>query len=232
VKTVGQSRLGKAGDIARKATRDAAEAILADPAKAGKRAKAVIITPTDTPAEVGEAIRTALEPGRGRKVPASATPPEHVRGFPGAAGTAARGLVGLGTALSAAGLAQDIAKGDVPMAVGNALSTSGGILEGLAVARAGAAVAGVSAVTGGLVTGGAGIAITESVSSYRAFQAGDVVGGVASALGAASGASIAIGAVGTAAGVAGAPALLAGGLVAGLAVGAFQLGRYVGRRFQ
>ncbi|MEU6250686.1 SpvB/TcaC N-terminal domain-containing protein [Glycomyces sp. NPDC047010] len=223
IKSTGQ--LSDVGDIARAATRDAAGSIAGDPALAGRNPRAVIITETDVPASITNDITTATNPGRGRRIPPGAQTPEHIRGFPGRAGTAARVLTGVGTALSAAALAYDIYQGDYAMAVGDALGTVGGGLELYALAVPGATVAGVSAMTAGLVIGGLGIAATSAVSGYRAYQRGDVPGVVAGAVGVGAGLAIAAGAIGIAAGIAGAPVLLAVGIVAAIGVGIFHLGR-------
>ncbi|GAA1677251.1 hypothetical protein GCM10009830_25230 [Glycomyces endophyticus] len=218
------AQLDDVGGIARAATRDAAGSIAGDPALAGRNPRAVIITETDVPASVTTDITSATNPGRGRRIPTGAQTPEHIRGFPGRAGTAARVLTGVGTALSAAALAYDIYQGDYAMAVGDALGTVGGGLELYALAAPGATVAGVSAMTAGLVIGGLGIAVTSGISGYRAYQRGDTAGVVAGAVGVGAGLAIAAGAIGIAAGIAGAPVLLAVGVVAAIGVGIYHLG--------
>ncbi|WP_198667711.1 toxin TcdB middle/N-terminal domain-containing protein, partial [Glycomyces dulcitolivorans] len=223
------AQLDEVGDITRAATRDAARSIAGDPNLSGRNPRAVIITETDVPVAVGDAITDALVPntrGRPRSVPAGALPPEHIRGFPGNAGAGARVLTGVGTALSAAALAYDIYQGDYAMAVGDALGTVGGGLELYALAAPGATVAGVSAMTAGLVVGGLGIAVTSGISGYRAYQRGDTAGVVAGAVGVGAGLAIAAGAIGIAAGIAGAPVLLAVGIVAAIGVGIYHLGDF------
>ncbi|MEU5962081.1 SpvB/TcaC N-terminal domain-containing protein [Micromonospora parva] len=220
---------GKAGDIAREATRDADAAIQANPSgtMAGKRSQAVIITETDAPASVGNAIRTATNPGRGRKIPATATTPEHVRGLPGRTGMAGKGLSVLGFGLSAFALWGDYQQGDWEMGVGDALGAVGGGLELYAIAVPGATVATVSAMTAGLVIGGIGLAAVSYVSMNRAAEAGDTPGVVAGAVGIGAGLAIAAGAIGVAAGsVVIAPVVLAVGIVAAIGVGIFHAGRY------
>jgi RHS repeat-associated protein len=224
IKSTGQ--LDDVGNIARAATRDAAGSIAADPALAGRNPRAVIITETDVPASITTDITTATNPGRGRRIPTGAQPPEHIRGFPGRAGTVGRVLTGVGTAFSAAALAYDIYQGDYAMAVGDALGTVGGGLELYALAAPGATVAGVSAMTAGLVVGGLGIAVTSGISGYRAYQRGDTAGVVAGAVGVGAGLAIAAGAIGIAAGIAGAPVLLAVGIVAAIGVGIYHLGDF------
>lgn len=221
------SQFDKAGNVARSATRDAATAIKRNPSgtMAGKAPRAVVITPTDTPANVGQEIRTATAPGGGRKIPTGAAPPEHVRGLPGGWGVAGKALTGIGFALSAWALWGDYQRGDVPMGVGDALSATGGGLEIYAIAGGGT-ILGVSAMTAGLVIGGLGIAIASGVSGVRAYQAGDTAGAVAGGVGVAAGLAIAAGAIGIAAGVACAPVVLAVGAVLAIAVGVFHLGRH------
>jgi RHS repeat-associated protein len=216
------------GNTTRSAARDASGAISSDPTgtMAGKDARPVIITPTDAPASVGDDIRTALNPGRGRKIPTNAAPPKHVRGLPGAVGVAGKALTGVGFVLSAYALGGDYARGDVPMGIGDALGTTGGGLELYAIASPGAAIAGVSAMTAGLAIGGVGIAVTSGVSMVRSARAGDTAGTLAGGVGVGAGLAIAAGAIGIAAGVAGAPVLLALGAVAALGVGIFHAGRY------
>jgi RHS repeat-associated protein len=216
------------GGLTRSATRDAARAIADNPTgtMAGKRPRAVIITPTDAPRSVSTDIGTSLNPGPGRKIPANALPPEHVRGFPGRWGTGARVLTGVGAGFSAYSLYNDIEQGDVPMAFGDTLGLVGGGLELYALAVPGATVAGFSAMTVGLVIGGLGISVTSGISAYRSFQAGDTAGGVVGLVGVGAGLAIAAGAIGIAAGIAGAPVLLAVGVVAAIGVGVFHLGRY------
>ena len=111
--------------------------------------KAVIITPTDAPASAGAGVRTATRSGGGRKIPANAARPDHVRGLPGRAGAAGRFFTGFGTALAGWALLGDIERGDVPMGIGDAFSFVGGGLEIYAIAVPGAAIAGVSAMTAG-----------------------------------------------------------------------------------
>ncbi|WP_205324731.1 SpvB/TcaC N-terminal domain-containing protein [Glycomyces sp. YM15] len=222
IKSTGQ--LGKVGNIARSATRDAASSIAADPALAGRNPRAVIITESDVAATVSADIASATQAGRGRRIPPGALPPEHIRGFPGRAGSVGRALTGIGTALSAAALVNDIYQGDYAMGVGDALGTVGGGLELYALAVPGATVAGASAMTVGLVVGGLGIAVTSGISGYRAYQRGDIPGTVAGAVGVGAGLAIAAGAAGIALGIAGAPVLLAVGVAAAIGVGLYHLG--------
>ncbi|RAO61096.1 hypothetical protein LUPAC06_00985 [Micromonospora saelicesensis] len=220
-------RYGKAGDIARSATRDADRAVRANPSMAGKRSQAVIITETDAPASAGNAIRTATNPGRGRKIPASATAPEHVRGLPGRTGMLGKGLGVVGFGLSAFALWGDYQHGDWEMGIGDALGAVGGGLELYAIAVPGATVATVSAMTAGLVIGGIGLAAVSYVSMNRAAEAGDTPGVVAGGVGIGAGLAIAAGAIGIAAGsVVIAPVVLVVGIVAAIGVGIFHAGRY------
>jgi hypothetical protein len=192
----------------------------------GKAPRAVIITPTDAPAAVGADVADALTPGGGRKIPAGAAPPEHVRGLPGRTGMAGKGLLGLGIVLSGWALVGDYQRGDVSMGIGDALGFVGGGLEVAAIAVPGLAVGGVTAMTAGLVLGGLGIAVVSGVGGYRAYEAGDTPGAVVGGVGVAAGLAIAAGAAGIALGIAGAPVLLVVGIVAAVGVGAFHLGRY------
>ncbi|ASW53868.1 SpvB/TcaC N-terminal domain-containing protein [Plantactinospora sp. KBS50] len=220
---------GKAGNIARSATRDADAAIKANPTEtmSGKRPQAVIITETDAPAAVGNAVRTATTPGGGRKIPAGAQAPEHVRGLPGRVGMVGKGLSVGGFALSAYALWGDYERGDWEMGVGDVLGTVGGGLELYAIAVPGATVVGVSAMTAGLVIGGLGLAAVSYVSMQRAAEVGDTPGVVAGAVGIGAGLAIAAGAIGIAAGsVVVAPVVLAVGIVAAIGVGIFHAGRY------
>jgi RHS repeat-associated protein len=210
------------GQIVRDATRDADAAITANPTgtMAGKRPQAVIVTPTDAPASVDADIANAL--GRGRRTFGNTPlPPEHVRGFPGGWGTAARGLGIGGTGLSAISLANDIRTGDAPMVVADTLGTAGGGLEIYALYSSGATVAGVSAMSAGLVLGGAGIAIGSGISAYRAYKRGDTPGVVAGIIGVAAGLAIVAGVI------FGAPLLLAAGIIGAIGVGLFHLGRWL-----
>jgi RHS repeat-associated protein len=210
------------GTITRSATRDSANYITDNPGTTGgRRPQAVIITPTDAPADAVRDINTALNPGKGRKIPSTALPPEHVRGFPKVAGGIGAGFTIGGTGLSAYALYGDIQRGDVPMGVGDTLSTAGGGLEIYALSTSGATVFGVSAMSAGLVAGGAGIAIASGVSAYRAWKAGDIPGAVAGAIGVLAGLAIMIGVI------FGAPLILLGGLIAALGVGLFHLGRWL-----
>jgi RHS repeat-associated protein len=219
-----------AGKIARSATRDAADYITANPTTTvGSRPQAVVITPTDTPAAATTEIATALNPGRGRKIPLNAVPPEHVRGLPGTVGRIGAGLAVIGTALSAWALVNDYQAGDVPMGVGDALGTVGGGLEvyalGSAALGGSATVLGVSAMSAGLVLGGAGIAVASGVSAYRAYQRGDTAGVVVGAVGVAAGLAIMAGVI------FGAPVLLVAGLIAAVGVGLYHLGSWLGSTF-
>ena len=210
------------GNFTREATRDAAQAIKDNPTTmAGKRPQAVMITPTDAPAKAGSDIDTALNPGRGRKIPNNALPPGTRRGLPGAVGAIGKGLSIGGTALSGYALYDDIRRDDIPMAVGDALGTAGGGLELYAIASSGATLAGVSAMSAGLVLAGAGIAITSGISGYRAYRAGDTAGAVVGAVGVAAGVAIMAGVI------FGAPLVLAAGLIAAVGVGLFHLGRWL-----
>jgi RHS repeat-associated protein len=210
------------GDFTRAATRDAQAYIAANPTTTtGLRPQAVIITPTDAPAQAGTDIANALNPGRGRRIPTGALPPENVRGLPGPVGAVGTGLTVGGTALAGAAFAYDIYRGDAPMAIGDGLSTAGGGLELYAIASPGATVAGVSAMSTGLVAGGAGIAIASGVSAYRAYQRGDTAGVVAGLVGVAAGLAIMAGVI------FGAPLLLLGGLIAAVGVGLFHLARWL-----
>jgi RHS repeat-associated protein len=219
-----KSSNGGAGTLeahASKATRDAGKAIRSNPTgtMSGKQPQAVVITPTDAPPTAGRDIRRGFDNIR-RPVPNS-VPPEHVRGLPGAAGTVGRGLTFGGAGLSAIALGMDLARGDYPMAVGDAFSTAGGALEVTAILSPGAAVAGVTAMTAGLVLGGVGIAITSGISGVRAYQRGDIAGVAAGAVGVLAGLAIVAGIL------FGAPLLLIGGLIAALGVGLFHLGRWL-----
>ena len=219
----------QAGDTARKATRNADDAIQANPSgtMAGKRSQAVIITETDAPASAGNAIRTATNPGRGRKIPASATTPEHVRGLPGRTGMLGKGLGVVGFGLSAFALWGDYQQGDWEMGIGDAFGAVGGGLELYAIAVPGATVATVSAMTAGLVIGGIGLAASSYVSMNRAAEVGDTPGVVAGGVGIGAGLAIAGGAIGIAAGsVVIAPVVLVVGIVAAVGVGIFHAGRY------
>ncbi|WP_191971672.1 SpvB/TcaC N-terminal domain-containing protein [Streptomyces luteolifulvus] len=213
---------GKMGNIARSATRDAAAHIAANPGTAGtRRPQAVIVTRTDVSAAEAAEIATATQPARGRRIPANALPPEHVRGLPGNWGRAGTGLSVLGTGLSAYSLYQDWERGDWAMGTGDALSTAGGGLELYALGSSGATVAGVSAMSAGLVLGGVGIAVASGVSGVRAYRAGDTAGAIAGAVGVAAGLAIAAGVI------FGAPLVLAAGAIAAVAVGLFHLARWL-----
>lgn len=216
------------GGLARSATRDAANAVRANPTgtMTGKSPQAVVITPTDAPASVGDDLASALNPGRGRKIPPGAVPPEHVRGLPGLVGIAGKVLTGIGFFLSAFALGGDIARKDVPMGIGDGLSTLGGGLEIYAMGTPGATVLGVSAMTAGLVIGGLGIAVASGVSMVRAIEANDTGGTAAGGVGVVGGLAIAAGAIGIAVGAVGAPVLLAIGIVAALGVGIYHAGCY------
>ena len=217
---------GDIGQTTRDATRDASKAVRRNPTgtMTGKQPRAVIITPTDAPAKAGTDIAGAL--GRVRKPIPNAAAPQHIRGLPGPAGVGGRALTGVGLGLSIWALGTDIANGDVPMGIGDALGVIGGGLEVAAIAVPGLAIAGVSAMTIGLAVGGLGIAITSGVSGYRALEAGDTAGAVAGGVGVAAGLAITAGAIGIVAGVAAAPVLLVGGIVAAIGVGIFHAGRY------
>ncbi|MGY1582267.1 SpvB/TcaC N-terminal domain-containing protein [Streptomyces sp. MN13] len=213
---------GNMGNIARSATRDAAAHIAANPTTSGtRRPQAVIITRTDVSAAEAADIATATQPGRGRRIPTNALPPEHIRGLPGNAGRVGAGLTVFGAGLSAYSLYHDIEQGDWGMGTGDALSTVGGGLELYAMATPGATVAGVSAMSAGLVAGGLGIAVASGVSGWRSYQRGDTAGAVAGAVGVAAGLAIAAGVV------FGAPLLLAAGAVAAIGVGLFHLARWL-----
>ncbi len=215
------SSYGTIGGTTRSATRDAANWIQDNPAQAGsRRPQAVIITPTDAPADAVRELRTALNPGPGRVIPPNSLPPEHVRGLPGRWGTVGGGLTFFGAFFSIWGLYGDIERGDVPMGVADTLGTVGGGLELYALATGGT-VFGVSAVSAGLVLGGAGIAIGSGIYAYRAWQRGDTAGVVAGIVGVAAGVAIVAGIV------FGAPLLLAGGLIAAAAVGIFHFFRWL-----
>ncbi len=206
---------------ASKATRDAGTAIRNNPTgtMSGKSPQAVVITPTDAPASTGADIRAGYDNIR-RPVPNS-SPPEHVRGLPGAAGKVGRGLTVGGTVLSGVALGHDLATGDYTMAAGDAISTAGGALEVYAIASPGATVAGASAMSLGLGLGGVGIAVTSGISGYRSYQQGDYAGATAGAVGVLAGVAVTAGVVFSA------PALVVGGLVAAAAVGLFHLGRWL-----
>lgn len=221
----------KIAQITRDATRDADNAIKANPSMAGRRPQAVIVTRTDAPASVEQTVANANS--RFRKAPTN-TPenPELVRGIPGKSGLALKGLTVVGTGLAAYSLYRDWQHGDVAMGVGDALATAGGALEIYAIGAplvatatgataTAATVAGVSAMSAGIALGGVGIAITSGVSAYREFSAGDYLGGSVDVVGVAAGAAIAAGVV------FGAPVVLAAGAVAALGVGLFHLGRWL-----
>lgn len=211
----------KAADLARRATRAAARAVRRNPTGSMKykTPRAVIITPTETPASVADDLADALTPGSGRKIPVGSGPVEHVRGLPGILGAAGKVLTVAGTAFSAYALYGDYQKGDVPMGIGNALGTVGGGLEIYAMAT-GAKILGVSAMSAGLVVGGLGIAVTSAVSGYRAYKAGDTKGAWAGGIGVAAGLAM------TAGVVFGAPLVLAAGIIGAVGVGIFHAGRH------
>jgi RHS repeat-associated protein len=228
IKSTEVTNPNKVGNTARAATRDAAEAIRRNPSgtMAGKAPKAVVITPTDAPADVGNAVRTATNPGGGRKIPAGAAPPEHVRGLPGRVGLGGRVLTGVGFGFSAWALWGDYQRGDWAMGIGDVLGVAGGGLEIYAIAVPGATVAGASALTVGLAVGGLGIAVASGVSGWRAYQAGDTAGAIAGGVGVGAGLAITAGAIGIAAGVACAPLVLAVGAIAAVGVGIYHVGKY------
>jgi len=217
VKSTGRFEKGAVGNLARSATRDAAEFIKDNPGiAAGKSPQAVIITETGIPSRVSNEIKTAINPGAGRKIPSNAVPPEHVRGLPGAAGKIGAGLSVVGTGLSGYALYKDVKRGDTSMAIGDGLSTVGGGLE-----LSAAVLASRAAMTGGLATAGLGISITSGFGAYRSFQDGDNVGGAVGIAGVAAGIAITGGAI------FGAPLLLGAGLGVALGVGAFHFGRWI-----
>jgi RHS repeat-associated protein len=211
--------LDNAGNLTRKATRDAAKYIAENPiSTAGKQPQAVIITETGVPSSTVQDIKTALEPAPRRNIPQNAAAPEHVRGLPGAVGNVGKALTGVGTVVSGYAAIQDVKNKDYAMATGDALMAGGGVAEIYSIAAASKA-----AMTGGLIAGGVGIAITSGLSSARSFQKGDTVGGVVDAAGVAAGIAIAAGVI------AGAPVVLAAGAGVALAVGAFHLYRWLSR---
>jgi RHS repeat-associated protein len=210
---------------ASKATRDAGTAVARNPSTtmAGKSPQAVVITPTDAPASAGTEIRAGFDNMR-RPVP-NATPPEHIRGLPGNAGSVSRGLTYGGTGVSAGFFVWDLAHGDYSMATADGISTAAGGLEIYALATPGATVAGVSAVSAGLALGGVGMALGSVIGAYRDFKAGNYGWGAVGVVGVLAGIAV------TAGVIIGAPALIVGGLVTGLVVGALQLGRWISSWF-
>jgi RHS repeat-associated protein len=201
-----------------RATKDASAAVSANPNLAGKKPQAVVISQTDSPAWVGDEVKGALS--RAKSIANAPETPQHVRGLPGNLGALGRLATVVGAAFSAFALGEDIAKGDVPMGIGNAFSTAGGILELTAIAGIG--VAGFSAMTLGLVAGGLGIAISSAVSGIRALEAGDKYGATAGVLGVLGGLALTAGAITLGSG------LLAFGILASLVIGGFHSGRYYG----
>lgn len=220
----------KVGNIARAATRDAAQAIADNPTgtMAGKSSRAVIIVQTDAPRGVEDAIRSSMNSGQGRQIPANAAGPKSVRGLPGVVGTIGKVATVGGTIASGISLASNIKKGDTAMATGDAISVVGGGLQTYAIASPGAAVAGVSAMSLGLAVGGVGIATTFGVTTYRAAKAGDTRGTIAGSIGTVGGLGVAAGAVGVIAGVAAAPVVLAAGAVLAVGAGIYFGGRALG----
>ena len=212
---------------ASRATRDAGTAITENPSMAGKSPKAVVVTPTDTPASAGAEIRAGYNNIR-EPVPNS-VPPEHVIGLPGSAGSVGRGLTYGGTGLSSAFLIWDFYKGDYSMASADTLSTVGGGLEIYSITTPGATVAAagvsVSAATAGLALGGAGMAIGFGIGAVRDYQAKNYGWAAVGAVGALAGVAVVAGVI------ASAPALIVGGLVVGAVVGALQLGRWISSWF-
>ena len=213
------------GGIARGAVNRAADYIAAHPgATAGLRPQAVMITPTDTPASATQDLRTALNPGRGRKIPPNALPTEHVRGLPGRIGAFLRGVTYVGGVLSAYSLLQDYLHHDVWMGIGDAISAAGGALEIYALSRWGATwgamVLGLGAVSAGLVAGGAGGAWSSGVSGVRAYQANDFLGLAAGIAGVLAGGAIVAGVIFNL------PLVFAVGMVTALQVGLFHFVRW------
>lgn len=206
---------------ASRATRDAGAAIhnAATPTMAGKSPRAVVITPTDIPAGASAEINAGYNNIR-RPVPNS-LPPENVRGIPGRAGTAARGLTGAGTALSLFSFGSDLYHGDYPMAGADALSTAGGALELYAMGAEGATVFGASAMSAGTALGGAGAAVGFGILAARSYERGDTAGVIMNGLGAVGGILL-IASLFTPVGWVG---LLGVGLVA--LAGGFNLGRWL-----
>ncbi|MEV5313373.1 SpvB/TcaC N-terminal domain-containing protein [Streptomyces sp. NPDC052610] len=173
--------------------------------------------PRDVAVQAGRQARWIMtgEPGP------DPTPPPHESGGGSARLRAAGvGLTVLGTLLGGYGLYRDFESGDVPMGVGDALTTAGGAAELYGLAT-GATVAGVSVASAGAVLGGVGLAVGSGVYAYRAHQQGDTAGVVAGLVGVAAGAALVAGVV------LGAPALLIGGTIAALGVGLFHLARWL-----
>ena len=227
-------QLDKVGNVTRAATRDAAAAVKTNKGGllTGRSPRPVVITPSDVPKSVGQDIKTALEAGKGRKIPAGALPPEHIRGLPGGWGAAGKFLTGVGFLLSAWSLKGDWHRDDWAMGSGDALSAAGGGLEIYAILAGG-----TIAMYAGLALGGVGIAVTSGVSAWRAHEAHDTEGTAVGLIGVVAGSMIAVGAgliaaaaLGLIATVACAPAILAIGLVLALGVGAFHLYRYFKNR--
>lgn len=214
--------------LVRKATMDAYRAIFNDRlgSMQGKRAQAVIITPTDAPANVDWAIRRALDPSRSKNVPENAAPPEHIRGLPGKIGSFGNLLTGLGLAFTAYGLLVDYRRGDISMALGDSLGLAASSFQLYARLSPGALIAAsnaVTAVTAGIVLSGAGIAVTSGVSLYRAWKRRDFLRIGAGVVGVAAGVATMAGITGIAASLAWAP-LLAVGECTAFGVGVLGLG--------
>jgi hypothetical protein len=210
----------RVGALVRRGTRAADAAVKADPKLTGKKPQTVVMVRTDAPATVEGDVSRALDPGRGRKIPANAEPPETVRGLPGRWGAIARGLTIIGTAVSAFSLGYDLGTGDYPMAGADTLSTVGGGLEiyGLLTAGAGAAI------SAGIILGGAGIFVASAISMHRAAERGDGLGVGLGFAGMVAGAAMVVGVI------VGAPVLVIAGAALALGVGLVHLGRWLWNR--
>lgn len=199
-------------DTTRNATSGASKAISENPTMAGKKAKAVVITPTDMPASAGEDIMAGYN--RMRKKPSNSVAPVHIRGLPGKIGTVGKWLMGIGTVLSVSALVNDYSIKDYSMALGDVLSTVGGVFEFYAIFSPG-----IYAMNAGLVIGGLGIAVTSSIGGIRSWQKGDYTGATVEGISALAGIAIAAGTVFSV------PAAFVGALIAAVLVVLFQLKR-------